>query len=631
MKFPALFLLTASIFSSFAVEISIDANAGRKPISPWIYGRNNNLSDNPKEAITSATWQLYKDAGLRMFRENGGNNCTKYNWRKKIGSHPDWYNNVYAHDWDYLAKSLLDNTSGTQALMGFQLLGWVAANTDNNFNDNAYNGSQWWTGVAQNLAGGGTVNPAGGPKALKEGDPGLYLTGWPADSTSAILDHWFGNGGLGYDQQRFVYWNMDNEPEIWFATHDDALPKNMTAQEFMQRFISVAKLARQKFPGIKLTGPIACNEWQWYSWNNAPIADTVNGVQKKLCWLEYFIKHIGEEQKSSGLRLLDVLDLHFYPGTDTSADLTMQLHRIWFDTTWVYPLANGCKLLNGNWDESIEKEYVWERCRAWLTKYIGPNHGVSFGLSETGSIHKADPSVVAVWYASHLGTFADQGVEVFTPWEWNIGQWEVLHLFSRYCGTVRVQSSSDLDSLVSAYSSINQAGDTLTILLVNRDRQGVRKTNVTVNNFVVNSGTASMLQLNDLPAAETFKSHSSNALAKGTVTPAGNGFSIDLPTVSVTAVILAGKGSPAAVAPAHVPAKEGRILLFNRGKTLFLNSAGTLARADISLFDGRGKVVRSWTRKNVSSETFSLKGLCPGRYVATCNGVAVPRQVIFLQ
>ena len=53
---------------------------------PYIYGRNNTF-DKPAS--------FYKDAGLRFVRMNGGNNATKYNWRKKITSHPDWYNNVY--------------------------------------------------------------------------------------------------------------------------------------------------------------------------------------------------------------------------------------------------------------------------------------------------------------------------------------------------------------------------------------------------------------------------------------------------------------------------------------------------------------------------------------------------------
>jgi hypothetical protein len=259
--------------------------------------------------------------------------------------------------------------------------------------------------------------------------------------------------------------------------------------------------------------------------------------------VEYFIKRIGEEQKRTGLRLLDVLDFHFYPGTDNNPDLTMQLHRIWFDTTYVYPLANGSKLLGGGWNERINREFIGERCRRWLMQYCGADHGITIGMTECGAVLHADPNVAAVWYASHLGTFADEGVEVFTPWEWYAGQWEVLHLFSRYCGAIRVESRSDLDSVVSAYSSVNGGADTLTIILVNRDRTSVRDVTVTVNGFTPDDQSGTSLQLNDLPAIETFVSHSSNALTRGVVSLSGSTFSLALPAISVTAVLLRGKGA----------------------------------------------------------------------------------------
>ncbi len=54
------------------VQIQVDIMSGRKVISPYIYGRNNSLSDDPANPVTAANWQLYKDAGVNFFRENGG-------------------------------------------------------------------------------------------------------------------------------------------------------------------------------------------------------------------------------------------------------------------------------------------------------------------------------------------------------------------------------------------------------------------------------------------------------------------------------------------------------------------------------------------------------------------------------
>ncbi|MGB7566670.1 MAG: glycoside hydrolase family 44 protein [Chitinivibrionales bacterium] len=622
----AFFIALFAVIPAFAVTITVDAAAGRRPISPWIYGRNNSLSDDPGSPVSSANWQLYRAAGLRMLRENGGNDATKYNWSRKLTSHPDWYNNVYAHDWDYLAKSLQDSLPNAQGLLAFQLLGKAASNTNNNFNDGAYNGSAYWSGVEQNLAGGGIVNPGGGDSALKNGDPTLYLMDWPADSTTAILDHWFGGGDAGIDSSRFRYWNMDNEPEIWISTHDDVTPPTLTAEQFMQKYFAVAKAARKKYPGIKLAGFIACNEWQWYSWNNKVVTDTESGVQKSYVWAEYFIKRIGEEEKASGTRLLDVMDFHFYPSTTSDAGLTMQLHRIWFDTSWVCPIANGCKLIGGGWNENSTKEYIMARCAQWLNTYLGAGNGVTFGVSECGSMYSTDANVVAAWYASMLGTFADNGVDFFTPWEWDVGQWETLHLFSRYARSTRVQSASSMDTLVSAYASINPGNDSMTIVFVNRDQASAQTAAMTLNNFVCAAGPFSTLQLSGLPSSETFQSHRANALKSGTVAVSGNSFSLSLPKISVTAVLLTGTASSATRFSHNETVKK--MSVFCNGTTLRFKSPATLEHASIALYNVRGERVRSWDKSGFSGAYFSLAGLSAGRYLVIVNNGMVKKQIV---
>ena len=187
---------------------------------------------------------------------------------------------------------------------------------------------------------------------------------------------------------------MDNEPEIWSGTHDDVMKTQCTAEEFMQLYFKVAKAARAKYPAIKLVGPVPANEWQWYRWGDG----TTTGGKS---WLEFFIKRVSEEEKASGIRLLDVIDIHYYPGS-TDAATCLQFHRVFFDRSYVYPEANGVHTVTGGWDTSINKEYVFGRCADWLTKYMGANHGVTFGVTETGMASK-DANVQAIWYASTIG------------------------------------------------------------------------------------------------------------------------------------------------------------------------------------------------------------------------------------
>jgi hypothetical protein len=514
------------------VHISVDASQSRVPVSPFIYGKNGCLSDSPSQPVSAAQWQFYRDAGVRICRENGGNNASKYNWQLKLTSHPDWYNNIYAHDWDHAVTSLQANLPDVQGIWAFQLIGKAAANTSNNFGDWAYNRSQWWSGVAQNLAGGGVPNPAGGSRALTEGDPTRYLVDWPASSTVGILDHWIRPTGLGLNRAGFRYWSMDNEPEIWNGTHDDVMPVQPSAEEFMQRYFAVAKLAKAKFPEIRLMGPVPANEWQWYNWAT-PIVGTDG---KRYCWLEYFIKRVSEEQRSSGIRLLDVLDIHYYPGSSDPATI-VQLHRTYFDRTYVHPEANGVHNVSGNWDNSVNKEYILGRCQDWLTKYMGDNHGVGLSVSETGIALDSAP-VTAVWYASTLGEFMRNGVEVFTPWSWQKGMWEVLHLYSRYNYTTCVQSVSDDEATVSAYTTLDEATGNLSVVLVNRALNSARTAQVTLAGAGIADGTYNTLRLSGLPATETFVSHTTNALQQGTVQVSGKAFSLSLPALSVTTVLL---------------------------------------------------------------------------------------------
>lgn len=542
MKFTSAFkifalLLTGNLaIAQTPVRIDIDLTKGKKPVSPFIYGKNNVLPSTFLNSGTTTEVTKAKEAGVRYVRQGGGNNSTKYNWRLKLSSHPDWYNNVYANDWDAAAKNMFDKLPGVHGMWSFQLLGKAAANTKNNFNDWGYNQSQWWEGVAQNLAGGGQVN-ATGTKAKVEGNPDLYLMTWTADSTVGILDKWFGPKGLGYDKTKLRYWSMDNEPEIWSGTHDDVMKTQCSAEEFMQLYFKVAKAARAKYPDIKLLGPVPANEWQWYNWSGG---SKINGVHYP--WLEFFIKRIAEEEKASGIKLLDVLDIHFYPG-ESDATNSIQLHRVYFDRNYVYPGANGVRTINGGWDTSITKEYILGRCSDWLTKHKGANHGVGLAVTET-DIKSTDPKVVAVWYASTMGEFMKNGVEIFTPWSWKVGMWEALHLFNRYNQENYVQATSQNETLVSAYPTVNETADSMTVVLVNRSQTAKSTVNINFTGYLLQNRGYSMYSLSGLPATETFVSHTNNKLVKTDITAALNQITVELAPLSVNSIIL--KAAPTA-------------------------------------------------------------------------------------
>jgi len=590
------------------IQITVDVTKEIKEISPYIYGRNNSLSDDSNKPLSAAKWKFYKDAGVKLFREGGGNNSTKYNWQKKLTSHPDWYSNVYSHNWDYAAQSLQANMPEAKGMWSFQLLGHVAKTNSYNFNDWGYNQSKWWEGTGWPLCGGGVISED--KKSYTPGDPNLYLEPCDANSTTGILTQWFDK--LGLNKNQFQYWNMDNEPECWHSTHKDIMPKTISAEEYIQKYVAVAAQARTLFPEIKIVGPVFTNEWQWYNWQTGTVPDLEN-PSKKYSWVEYFIKRIAEEQQRTGLRLLDVLDFHFYP--ENKRDITLQLHRVFYDTTYDYPGANGCKVINGGWDNKITKEYIFKRSNDWLDKYMGAGHGVTMGMSEMGSLYSQDPNVIAVCYASLLGTFAENNVELFTPWDWYIGQWEVMHLFTRYTGSIAVNSTSSENNLVSAYSSINEVKDMLTVILVNRDVNNEKTVNVSLQNTTSTMRSTSYYRLSNLPAnQETFISKDNNALQTGNVSlDNANSFSMSLPKLSVTAVQIPLKST---LEVEQIKETTFRLYPNPAQEQITIETSGLNTKTAISISDITGKTIKTIQLNNIQTKiSIDLSGFEKGFYV----------------
>ncbi|HET6557225.1 MAG TPA: glycoside hydrolase family 44 protein [Prolixibacteraceae bacterium] len=519
-----LFCLAFTVLQAQDVTVTVNAALNKKAVSPYIYGRNESF-DKPV--------QFYKDAGLRFARVGGGNNMSGYNWRLKLTVHPDWFNNVYGTDWDVYAQKINTSFPNMQGMFAFQLLGRSASTGQHNFPDwNYMQAHPGWKGYHQNLAGGGTPDPNSDNKALVEGNIDLFSKPWPADSSVAILDHWFGAKGKGFNKNQFQYWSMDNEVDIWNGTHDWAMPTLITASAFMDRFIELAKKAKAIYPGIKICGPVTTSEWQWFKWGSESIR--IDG--KYYSWFEYFIKRCADEEKASGIRVLDVFDIHHYPYAPADSD-ALQNHRIFYDKNYVYPGANGLKTINGGWDNAQNKEYIFQRVNDWLAKHYGTNHGITLGLSEW-SPGPNEPNLASVIYATHLGTFANNGVDYFTPWNWFTGMWETLHLYGRYAQKYSVSSTSSLENTLSAYTTVNENTDSMTVMIVNRDMTSPRTVTVNLSGFAAPDASVKTLQLASLPASETFKSHTSNALKTGSVAVASNSFTITVPKLSTTAVLL---------------------------------------------------------------------------------------------
>jgi hypothetical protein len=78
----------------------------------------------------------------------------------------------------------------------------------------------------------------------------------------------------------------------------------------------------------------------------------------------------------------------------------------------------------------------------------------------------------------------------------------------------------------------------MTVIIVNRNLSLPHDVTVNLTNFQASDGSYKTLQLASLPATETFKTHTSNALKENSVTVNSNSFTISVPALSTTAVLL---------------------------------------------------------------------------------------------
>jgi hypothetical protein len=137
-----------------------------------------------------------------------------------------------------------------------------------------------------------------------------------------------------------------------------------------------------------------------------------------------------------------------------------------------------------------------------------------------------------------MGEFMKNGVEIFTPWSWDIGMWEALHLFSRYNQENYVQSVSQDETLISAYPTTDVNKDYLTVVLVNRSLTEKKLVNLNFTGYTMGLSAFPIYSLSQLGANETFVSHLNNALVKSEVIASSNQISVELAPLSVNTILL---------------------------------------------------------------------------------------------
>lgn len=283
-----------------SVQFTIDPSRDVKPISRYIYGVNQ--------------FRLFLD-GMNgpwsnlAFTRLGGNRFTAYNWTNnasQAGADYHFQNDDYLVSGD-ADKGLADAPGGAlipvielarshdaACLLTVPINGYVAADKAIDFDVLKTPNYLRIRFKKESARKGASFTLAPDPKAgvvYEDEFVNWVKTRYPYGQTDARHPIWF---------------SLDNEPDFWQTTHPEIHPKNATYAELVGKTIAYAEAIKSVEPNGLVFGP-ASYGWQRYiRLNDASDANNRD-------FQEFYLRAMSQAEKAHGRRLLDVLDVHWYP------------------------------------------------------------------------------------------------------------------------------------------------------------------------------------------------------------------------------------------------------------------------------------------------------------------------------
>lgn len=495
----AAFLAAASSLRAATVNVSVNPNGHRRPINPLIYGVN--FADLDRLSVVPYPLNRW-----------GGNATTRYNWR--VDTHntaSDWFFMNVADDAldvgrlpdgssadQFLAGTL---ASGGQPLLTVPTIGWTpkwqgltvasARNKRWGFSIAKYGAQNndecrqaGWPSWCTQDAGDGKCS--GGPSCSE----GVIVGNDPRDTSDPIdasfVQEWVAHiiGKVGRASAGGLrYYALDNEPMLWNSTHRDVYHAPLGRDELWSRTVAIASAVKARDPGAKVLGPDTwgyCDLYGSAADVAAPEPSCVDGPDRAshggLPLVEWYLKKVCEHP---GARLVDFLDLHYYPqgscvagfgcdGEDgaTSRNRLESLKEL-YDPTWI----------SESWIGSAGeppvrlipkvKEWIAARCPGTglgITEYRwGSDNGPSGALAQAELLAifgREGVDLAARWVAPAPNTATEDAFRLYLDYD------PAKAGFQKILGDNVPAASADRDTL-GAYA-VRGAGGKLWVLLFNR-------------------------------------------------------------------------------------------------------------------------------------------------------------------
>ncbi len=268
------------------VHFTVDAMRPRARISPYIYG------------VNQPDWKgATRDATLARI---GGNRLTAYNWEtnaSNAGNDYHFQNDGFMGGGETPGEAMRPQiaaalNAGAAMIVTVPMAGYVSADK----------------------RGDGDVNKT--PDYLNTRfDKSLPRKGRPFAFPPDLNDHTvYQDEFVAWVEKTFpqkngphrLFYSLDNEADLWDSTHARLRTQKLTYAEMLQRSIDYARAIKAVAPASLVFGPAS---FGWSGFENLTGATDANGRN----FLDFYLKGMRDAGKTSGRRLLDVLDLHWYP------------------------------------------------------------------------------------------------------------------------------------------------------------------------------------------------------------------------------------------------------------------------------------------------------------------------------
>ena len=519
----ALFIITisANIFSQ-SIDFLITADGSKKPISPYIYGTNQLLTEEEN-------WTAMRQGGNRLTGYNWENNASNAgtDWINSSDNFLTWIAGIQNENEPGIVTTTFRNKSielNAYSLITLQLAGYVARDKSGAVTENQTAPSLRWRSVQFEKGSAFSLQP-------DTSDSFVYLD----EYVNFLVDRF----GMANTSNGIKGYSLDNEPGLWISTHPRIHPLQARCVEMVQKAIGVSTAVKNVDPYLEIFGPVLYGFNAYYDFQSAADWDSVKAGTNYQWFIDYYLDQMRLAEISSGKRLLDVLDIHWYPEargdnriTETNANTTadklarVQAPRTLWDNnytenSWIGQWFGAYLPLIPRLKESIDEYYPGTKLAFTEFSYGGEN-------DITGAIAMADVLGIFGKYDVYLGTYW----QLDSPSNYISAAYKI---YRNYDGNNSTFGDNSLPSVTSdsvstsVYGSLNETGNEIHLVVINKKLNESVNSNFTIlSQHNIQSGSVWKLDGNSFEIAEI----------NPVINITNNSFSYTLPAGSVCHFVL---------------------------------------------------------------------------------------------